>query len=443
MKFQFHSAVIFLLCTFALGTPVWAQKEQRLTDKDAEEIKNKAKNAISELENLMNFVSFNEATSTEIQNVIGRSYGSSAGSQLFFNKKTIIEDDISPGFDKDNTKDLEVDKYLNILDVFYTKTTEPSISLANVQVSNVKKKDFLYVKVFYESNFGGKYKKTGAGYTPKQRVAVVRADKVSYRWEVRIVAITFYDPFKPITSTENDIRVVDTNPLDDPNQQQISYRKKDFNVGSSTQRKWNAGLKAGFNGSAWVATTADNARTSYKDIELLGRSGGVYGLYIRYYGGYRNLGLGTDLLYIVKGGTLKINSSATESRSFDFRLAYFQVPVFINFYFVGRDKFKPYLNLGYAPAFLLNATISELPDKTDSEGVKDWFASQHGSFVLGLGADFKVSPRNRMTLDARFDLGLNNILGDEPNLLRDDIVDEPKTISQGSLSLSLGYAFGL
>ncbi|MCU0355673.1 MAG: PorT family protein [Cytophagales bacterium] len=433
----------FVVGACMLGSVLSVSAQTKLTDKDVLEIQSKAKSNIADLENLLNFVTFSDASPAEVQQVIERSYASSPN-QLFFNKKVVLEDDIDPSFNKDNTKDLEVSKYLNTLDVYYRKTAEPSIRFTSVQVSNVKKKDFLYVKVYFESNFGSAYKSNGSTYQKRQRLALVRADKISYRWEVRIIGVTFYDPFKPITSTENDVTVVTTNPYEDSKQQDISYDKKDFDVKSGNQRPFNVGAKIGFNGTAWVANAlVDNPNTSYADVRLTGRSGGVYGLYVRYYGGYKNFGFGADLLYITKGSGYEIQTSATATQQFDFRLSYFQVPLFVNFFFVQRDRFKPYLNLGYAPAFLLNARLRDVTGTSGSDDVPDWFTSVQGNIIIGLGADFKVSQRNRMTFDMRFDLGTGNILGDGDNNVLRNSLTSPQTLGQGTFSLSLGYAFGL
>jgi hypothetical protein len=419
-----------LAMTLLLWAPVQAQT--KLTDKDVDEIKSKARNNITELENLMNFVTFNSASTTEIQNVIERSYTASSNNHLFFNRKVVVEDDITPGFNKDNTKDLEADKYLNTLDVYYEKTADPSIHFTNIQVSNVKKKDYLYVKVLYESTFDSKYKRSTTKYAPKQRMAVIRADKIGYSWQTRIIGITFYDPFKPITSTENDVVVVNTNPYADEKQPDLSYEKNEIKPSSSSeQRPWNLGLKVGIASSAWAGETVD-------DATLGGTIGGVAGLYLRYYGKrYSHIGLGMDMLYISKGGSVVIDDSNSEL-NLEYKLRYMQVPVFITVFFVGKDRFKPYLNLGYAPAFLLAANARD-KDSGEQLDQKSFFQSYDGSVLIGLGADFKVSPRNRMMFDMRFDFGPTNILKETTTVS----FVEPDTIFQGAFSISLGYAFGL
>ncbi len=423
---------LFVFCV-AVSFLTWAPAQTKLTDKDVQEIQSKAKGTIAELENLMNFITFNSASTTEIQSVIERSYTASSNNHLFFNKKVVLEDDITPNFTKDNTKDLETEKYLNTLDVYYEKTPDPSIHFANIQVSNVKKKEYLYVKVLYESRFDGKYKKSGAKYTAKQRVVVIRADKIGYSWETRIIGVTFYDPFKPITSTENDVVVVNTDPYADEKQPDLSYEKKEIKPSrESEQRPWNMGLKIGFASSAWAGELISGN-------ELTGRLGGVLGAYLRYYGKrYSHIGLGMDVLYITKGSTVITDRNLRDERTLDYRLRYLQVPIFINIFIVGSDNFKPYINLGYAPAFLLAGT--EINKTAGKEfDVTDLLQSYDGSILVGLGFDFKVASRNRMMLDMRLEAGPNNILKENTTV---PFVD-PNNLIQGSFSLSIGYAFGL
>ncbi len=428
-----HTFYRYFFLFLVAGSYSWAQTQTKLTDKDVDEIKSKAKNNIADLENLMNFISFNSASTTEVQNVIERSFTASSNSHLFFNRKVVIEDDLTPGFNKDNTKDLEVEKYLTTLDVYYEKTSDPTIHFNNIQVSNVKKKDYLYVKVLYESVFDGKYKKSSVKYTPKQRMAIIRADKIDYSWQTRIIGITYYDPFKPITSTENDVVVINTNPYADEKQPDLSYNKNEIKPERQTeQRPFNVGVKIGINSSVWVGTAS-------APYELQGRFGGVFGVYARYYGKkYNHIGFGMDLLYIGKGAKIYRNA-LVQPYTDDYNFSYIEVPLFVNIFILGKDGFKPYINLGYAPAFLISAKVTR-EETGESLDQKQYFNGYDGNVILGAGLDFKVSARNRMTLDFRFNVGTSNLLKADQYAFPQV---EPDQISQGGFSISLGYAFGL
>ena len=180
---------------------------QELTIKEGAEISYQAKNCITELQDLLNFVTFADLPPNELKEVITNSYGSSKN-QIFYSRDAVVEDDIDPAAKPGNARDLSADKYLNTLDVFYEKTIDASITFSNIKISNVKKKDFIYVKVLFDSHFGGKYKKNGATYNPVRRLAQIRADKTGSRWKAKIIGIGFYDPTNPIEGKDNDVALL-------------------------------------------------------------------------------------------------------------------------------------------------------------------------------------------------------------------------------------------
>lgn len=180
---------------------------QNLTVKEGAEISYQAKNTITELQDLLNFVTFSDLPPNELKEVIANSYSPSKN-QIFYNKEVVLEDDIDPSYKLGNTRDLDAEKYLNTLDVFYEKTIDASVTFSNIKVSNVKKKDFIYIKVYFESHFGSKFKKTGATYNPVKRVAQLRADKSGNRWKAKIIGIGFYDPNTPIEGNDNDLALL-------------------------------------------------------------------------------------------------------------------------------------------------------------------------------------------------------------------------------------------
>ncbi|MDJ1497877.1 tetratricopeptide repeat protein [Cytophagaceae bacterium DM2B3-1] len=197
----------FLLSYSILSLLGIAGFAQELTVKEGAEISYQAKNAIVELQDLLNFVTFADLPPNELKDVIANSYSSSKN-QIFYTKDVVLEDDIDPAHKLGNTKDLSAEKYLNTLDVFYEKTIDASITFSDIKVSNVKKKDFIYVKVYFESHFGSKYKKSGVGYSPTKRIAQIRAEKVGTRWKAKIVGISFYDPNSPLEGHENDVALL-------------------------------------------------------------------------------------------------------------------------------------------------------------------------------------------------------------------------------------------
>ncbi len=195
---------------WVLGISTWvgvSSVAQDLTVKDGAEISYQAKTAVTELQDLFNFVTFADLPPNELKEVISNSYNPSKN-QVFFNKDVIIEDDIDPAYGLGKTRDLDIEKYLNTLDVFYEKTIDATITFSNIKVSNIKKKDFIYIKVYFESQFGSKFKKTGESYASVKRVAQFRAEKAGSRWKTKIIGISFYNPDTPIESKDNDLALL-------------------------------------------------------------------------------------------------------------------------------------------------------------------------------------------------------------------------------------------
>lgn len=163
-----------------------------LTDADKKEIKGLARELIqSGLSDLLN----NLATSNgEIERkvMIYDSYMPS-GNKIFYDGKTVIEDDINP----DNTvsksgPDLLVTKYLEDFKLFYTRGSSYSIKVTGVSVSDVQQKGYPYVLVYYKTQFTNSHRQKATKYMVVDRVAEVRADKPDKQWMVMITRIGFY-----------------------------------------------------------------------------------------------------------------------------------------------------------------------------------------------------------------------------------------------------------
>ncbi|MCU0355083.1 MAG: tetratricopeptide repeat protein [Cytophagales bacterium] len=193
-------------------TTVQASAQARLTVRETAEITYQARNVVSELEQLLNFVAFADNAPNEVAEVLARSYTVDARNQLFYNKSVIIEDDTDPENRPGRTADLAVDKYLQTLDVYYAKSVDPSVTFSNVRVSNVKKKDYFYVKVVFDCRFGNKHTRKAAPYPMRTRQATVRAEKTGNRWKAFISAVGFYDPAKPYDANDNNVAVTDETP---------------------------------------------------------------------------------------------------------------------------------------------------------------------------------------------------------------------------------------
>ncbi len=205
---------IFLLCFLFCLTLAEAQDvsepvnaQNTITLKDAKEISYQAQSTVETLQRLLNYITFSDNVPSEVAEVIDNSYKPSR-SRVFYNKEVIIEDDINSLSEMGKTKDMFAINYLNEIDLQYEKTADASISFSNIVVSAVKMKDYIYVKVKFDSQFGSKYKPSGNGYSTKQREALVRAERIgNSKWETTIMSITYYNAALPIDGIENNMQI--------------------------------------------------------------------------------------------------------------------------------------------------------------------------------------------------------------------------------------------
>lgn len=179
---------------------------QDVSKKDSEEIKLIAKRKVQNgLKDLLNFITDESIGDAEKLTIIKDSY-SPSNVQVFYNAEAILEDDINPNFiDASKIQDFSVEKYLNNLDVLYTKTSESTIDFTITKVSNVKQGSYLYVKVYFESQFGSKHKTIEIPYKKTNRVAELRIDKVGKKWLTNITRIAFNVPEDSLALIKNDI----------------------------------------------------------------------------------------------------------------------------------------------------------------------------------------------------------------------------------------------
>jgi opacity protein-like surface antigen len=115
--------------------------------------------------------------------------------QIFKDGKVIIEDDINPtSLYNKNVKDIAVDRYLNDLDLFYSKNSTPTIDFFEPIASEVKQRDYIYLEVYFKSMFNGKHSVSTRKYKSTERVATIIAERSGTTWQMRIASVVFYKP---------------------------------------------------------------------------------------------------------------------------------------------------------------------------------------------------------------------------------------------------------
>lgn len=182
---------------------------QALTEKDKTRIKYEAQEFITELEGVLNMIAMPGLSKYDRDLIKKNSYQSS-GNQIFLNEKVIIEDDIDPNNYRSigKIKDLNAARYLNDLDLFYRKNKEKSIVFSKIKSSEVKKKAYIYLEVYFESKFNGKHITINKPYKTTKRVATIIAKKEGTSWQMLIASIVHYDASKHAFVTKKETPVV-------------------------------------------------------------------------------------------------------------------------------------------------------------------------------------------------------------------------------------------
>ena len=185
--------------------------KDKISLSNAYEIGYQAVLSVQTFESILNSITFNDNTATELQGYIYNSFTPGQRSRVFFANNVIIEDDINPKFDLGKTRDVAAEKYLYDLDLNYEKTADGSVKFSNFKASDIKRKKYLYINIKFDESFGSKYKADGTPYTVRQRIAEVRAERKGKKnWETYIVGIRYYDPNDPITDHKNAVPIVNS-----------------------------------------------------------------------------------------------------------------------------------------------------------------------------------------------------------------------------------------
>ncbi|WP_040006257.1 tetratricopeptide repeat protein [Fibrisoma limi] len=183
---------------------------QGITTRDSEEIKLLAQRKVERgLSDFLNVLVDEDLEEAQRKEIVRKSLALDTPNRLFYNQDVIIEDDLQPERPIDQPLDLKIEKYLANLDLFYTKSSEPTIAFSNVKVSSVKERGYTYVKVFYTQLFKGKNNQSAVAFRPVPRVAEMRAERVGKKWTVMIAQIGFLAPGDSVTAALNNVTLVE------------------------------------------------------------------------------------------------------------------------------------------------------------------------------------------------------------------------------------------
>lgn len=207
-----------------------AQEAPKFSADDATEIRAEARKVIeTHLSDLLNSIASSEMGQQGRRLIIVNSF--IPGENQIFTPIAIIEDDTSPEYTSSGKgTDLKVQTYLEKLDLFYTKSTEYSIKLSEVNVTEVKQgKEAPYVQVHFRSYFTNTHRnKPTLKYSPVLRTAEMTAEKVDNQWKVLITGIRYYKKPAPetvVASTPTKIAQTQATPPVKPVVEQTTVKK--------------------------------------------------------------------------------------------------------------------------------------------------------------------------------------------------------------------------
>jgi tetratricopeptide (TPR) repeat protein len=206
---------ITLLLTAALFSIQCATAQDSLSARDATEIRHKGENLIKDdLKGLINAISSTSFESQETADNIHNSY-SEGRNQIFRDSLVRVEPDVDPtNVTSSQSGDEQLDRYLKDIDLLYNKTDSSTIQFSNIRCSDVKKKDNIYIKVYFNSVFSGKSSVKDQHYTITNRLAEIWAQKEKGQWRLFIVRLAFFNPADTAGDIANNVPLkFETNPF--------------------------------------------------------------------------------------------------------------------------------------------------------------------------------------------------------------------------------------
>jgi tetratricopeptide (TPR) repeat protein len=180
-----------------------------LTKSDEKYIKWNAERVVKRIMDLLNFISTSQGLeATEVDKVIQQSF-SQAENRLFYDATCIIEDDLHVTEKEIKPKKKVVPRYLKDFDLLYRKTNDRTVIFSDFETSNIKRNEYLYIKVFYNCLFKTNSIISEQPYRLQRKVAELKIEKVDHTWKTWITNI--FDVGSPDTTdaSKNDVIIHD------------------------------------------------------------------------------------------------------------------------------------------------------------------------------------------------------------------------------------------
>ncbi|HKH60764.1 MAG TPA: tetratricopeptide repeat protein, partial [Flavitalea sp.] len=182
----------------------------KITTNDDRNIKSKAESVVKRFMNLLNTIATGlDLEVPETEGIIRKSY-LPVESKIFYDSAVVVVDDLRKVEPISQAKEKAAHSYLRDFEIFYKKSEKASVFFSNFKISNVKKGNYLYIKITYDCLFGNKSKISDEPYGVQKRVAELRIEKLNNKWKTWIIDVHFLDSLDIVEANKNDIEVVDT-----------------------------------------------------------------------------------------------------------------------------------------------------------------------------------------------------------------------------------------
>ena len=190
-----HLSTVLLLFAGFFLTVECTKAQDSLSNRDVAEIRIKAERIVkTDLNELLNSISNTGFENQEVLESIHSSFSESRR-RIFRDSLVVVEPDLDPTYQNSaQSGDAMLDKYLKDIDILYKKSDIPTIEFSNIRCSSVKKRDRIYVKVYFNCLFKGKSSVRDQPYALTSRIAEIQAEKLKNQWQLLIVRLGFFSP---------------------------------------------------------------------------------------------------------------------------------------------------------------------------------------------------------------------------------------------------------
>ena len=188
---------------------------------------------------------------------------------------------------------------------------------------------------------------------------------------------------------------------------------------AQSRQRWSIGPRAGLN--------LANFRGDVQNNKFLP---GFYAGLGAMYSDDSRFGFSIDALYSQRGARFDIPGSQPVKA--DIRVNYIEVPVLARYFLTDGGSFRPNIFVGPSVALRAGAkTFTKSGSVSNTSDTKEFYRPAELGVTGGVQLNFRAGDRQRLTVDARYTLGLT------------DITQDATEVRNSTISVGLGYSFGI